>query len=83
MTYVLKFLGVMVSMGLLDMAWTCYFISIKESNAMAAGWWSSIVVALGAFVTVSYVGDPSLLCAAILGAFFGTAITVKMTKVKL
>jgi hypothetical protein len=76
MIYLLKFLGVMVSMILADVCWTYYFMKVSERKAIAAGIWGSSVLIFGAFTTINYVEDRTLLLAAILGSFIGTAGTV-------
>lgn len=78
--YVLQFLGVMLSTALADVCWTYYFLRVSEKRAVAAGWWSALVVAFGAVVTVSYIHDSTLLLAAIVGAFLGTSLTVRFNK---
>lgn len=80
--YVLQFLGVMLSTALADVCWTYYFLRVSEKRAIAAGWWSVLVVAFGAIVTVSYVHDSTLLLAAMAGAFLGTSLTVQFNKGK-
>lgn len=76
MTYALTFLSVMVSMILADICWTYYFIKISELKPVSAGFWGSAVLVFGAFTTMNYVEDKSLLVAAIIGSFIGTAGTV-------
>lgn len=75
--FILKFFLVMVSMILADIAWTYFFIKVDERRAIAAGIWSALIVAFGAFTTMNYVQDPRLFFAAVIGAFIGTAGTVK------
>lgn len=78
--YVLQFVAVMLSTALADVCWTYYFLRVSEHRALAAGWWSALVVAFGAVVTVSYVHDNTLLIAGIFGAFLGTSVTVWFNK---
>jgi hypothetical protein len=49
---------------------------------MAAGIWSALIIVASAFITTSYVADRSLVPAAVLGAFIGTAGTVYYKKKK-
>jgi hypothetical protein len=82
MTYILTFLGVMVAMIIADICWTYYFIKVEERKALAAGIWSSFIIISGSFITTSYVHDRSLVLAAVIGAFIGTAGTVYFKKKK-
>ena len=82
MTYTLTFLGVMVAMILADICWTYYFIKVEERKAISAGIWSSLIIVASSFITTSYVQDRSLVIAAVLGAFIGTAGTVYFKKKK-
>ena len=72
LAHVLVFFG----MVLADVAWTLYFIETGRGKALAAGFWSAAIVAISAFLTVSYVHDRMLVVPAVLGAFAGTAATV-------
>jgi hypothetical protein len=76
MAYILKFLLVMLAMIIADVCWTVYFIKVEERRAIASGIWSSLIIIASAFTTTSYVEDRSLIPAAVLGAFIGTAATV-------
>lgn len=76
MIYILKFLGVMVSMILVDICWTYYFMKVTERMAVQSGIWASLIIVFGAFTTISYIDDKTLLVAAIIGSFIGTTGTV-------
>lgn len=80
--FILKFLLVMVSMILADIAWTFYFIKVDERKSVSAGVWSALIMAFGAFTTINYVHDPRLFLAAIIGAFLGVYIAVEWKKKK-
>jgi hypothetical protein len=80
--YILKFLGVMVSMILADICWTYYFIKVEERKSLAAGIWSSLIIVFGMFSVINYVDDRSLTIAAIIGAFIGTYVAVEVKKRK-
>jgi hypothetical protein len=82
MSYILSFIGVMVAMIIADVCWTYYFIKVEERKAIAAGIWSSLIIVASSFITTSYVEDKSLITAAVLGAFIGTAGTVYFKKKK-
>ena len=59
-----------------DVCWTYYFIKVEERKAIAAGIWSALIIVASSFITTSYVEDRSLVPAAVIGAFIGTAGTV-------
>jgi hypothetical protein len=76
MEYIIKFILVVIAMIIADVCWTYYFIKVGENKAIAAGIWSALIIVASAFITTSYVEDKSLVPAAIVGAFIGTAGTV-------
>jgi len=82
MSYILSFIGVMVAMIIADVCWTYYFIKVEERKAISAGIWSSLIIVASSFITTSYVQDRSLVLAAVIGAFIGTAGTVYFKKKK-
>ncbi len=65
-----------------DVCWTFYFIKVEERKVIASGIWSSLIIIASAFITTSYVEDRSLVPAAVIGAFIGTAGTVWYKKKK-
>ncbi len=65
-----------------DVCWTFYFIKVEERKVIASGVWSSLIIIASAFITTSYVEDRSLVPAAVIGAFIGTAGTVWYKKKK-
>ena len=76
MEYIIKFILVVVAMIVADVCWTYYFIKVEERKAIAAGVWSALIIVASSFITTSYVEDRSLVPAAVIGAFIGTAGTV-------
>ena len=76
MSYVLVFLAVAAA----DVCWTHYFIETTNKHAVKAAAWSALIVALGAFTTVSYVHERGLIIAAVFGAFAGTWATIRFKK---
>jgi peptidoglycan biosynthesis protein MviN/MurJ (putative lipid II flippase) len=76
MEYIIKFILVVFAMIVADICWTYYFIKVEERKAIAAGIWSSLIIVASAFITTSYIEDKSLVPAAVIGAFIGTAGTV-------
>lgn len=72
----MKALGVFLAMVAVDFAWARYTQSITDDNPAKAAVWSGVIVALGAYATIAYVGDPYLVAPAILGAGVGTYAAV-------
>jgi peptidoglycan biosynthesis protein MviN/MurJ (putative lipid II flippase) len=82
MDYTIKFLVVMFAMILTDVCWTVYFMKVEERKSVSAGIWSALIMLAGGTVTMNYVEDKTLLIAALIGAFIGTAATVEYKRRK-
>lgn len=82
MDYAGKFALVMGLMILVDACWAKYTLAMQQKHPLQSGLWSVGIMLCGAFVTVNYVGDKTLIFAAALGAFIGTFATVKYTRDK-
>ena len=82
MQFEIKFILVMISMILADIAWTYYFIKVEERKSISAGVWASLILCFGAFTTINYVHDTRLFFAAVLGSFIGTYAAVEYKKRK-
>ena len=82
MTYIIKFILVTLAMIIADVCWTYYFLKVEERKVLASGVWSSLIIIASAFTTTNYIEDKSLIPAAVLGAFIGTAGTVWYKKKK-
>jgi len=80
MAFVAKFILVMLAMIVADICWAMYFIEIDKRRVYAAGIWSAVIIIASAFITTSYVEDKSMVPAAAIGAFIGTAATVYYKK---
>jgi hypothetical protein len=80
--YILKFAGVFAAMFLVDVCWTKYFIHIAKKDPLKSATWGALIMVFGAFTTINYVNDRTLLIAAILGGFCGTYYTVYREKKK-
>jgi drug/metabolite transporter (DMT)-like permease len=76
MAFAIKFILVMLAMIVADICWTMYFIEIDKRRVYAAGAWSAVIIIASAFITTSYIEDKSMVPAAAIGAFIGTAGTV-------
>jgi hypothetical protein len=82
-TYILKFLGVIISMFFVDVCWAKYFIYVGKHDPLKSAIWSSMIIIFGAFTTINYIGDRTLLFAAFIGGFIGTYFTVLREKNKI
>ena len=82
MSYPIQFILVILAMIIADVCWTYYFIKVEERKAIASGVWSALIIVASSFITTSYVEDKSLVPAAVMGAFIGTAGTVWFKKHK-
>lgn len=76
-SYAVTFIIVMVAVCIADVCWTMYFIETENRNAVKAGFWSASIMIVGAFTTTQYINDKSLIVAAAIGAFIGTAGIIK------
>jgi hypothetical protein len=74
--YLIKFIGVAISVALADVCWVKYFHGVEDGNPLKAGLWAVGLIVLGALSIEGYVSDSSLIIAAGIGAFIGTYITV-------
>ena len=81
--YVLKFIGVMIAIFITDICWAKYFIYVAKHKPLPAATWGSTILVFGAFVTIEYVHDKSLIIAAFIGGFMGTFLTVWRERAKL
>jgi hypothetical protein len=82
MSFILKFLFVMVAMIAADVCWTMYFIETEKRRPVPAGLWGAAIMLFGSLVTLNYVEDHRLLIAAAIGSFIGVAGTIEYKKRK-
>ena len=82
MTFILKFLFVMIAMIAADVCWTMYFIETEKRRSIHAGLWGAAIMLFGSVVTLNYVEDHRLLIAAAIGSFIGVAGTIEYKKRK-
>jgi uncharacterized membrane protein YfcA len=64
-------------MAVLDMVWAYYIMNTSKANAISASAYAAALFGLSGIVTIQIVDNPSLLPAAMLGAFVGTYIAIK------
>lgn len=65
-----------ILMFALDFIWAAYTNAITANRALKSSCYASVIVALNGIVTVSYVHEPKLIFAVLLGAFAGTFAAV-------
>lgn len=66
------FLAVVIS----DFVWAKYMAAVAAKSAMEAASWAVLVIALGAYLVVSYVEDKRMVAPACIGAFIGTYLAI-------
>lgn len=59
-----------------DFVWTRYIGSIASRDAVWSANWAVLVILLGAYTVISYVGDARLVLAAAVGAWIGTYLGI-------
>lgn len=75
--FVLRFIGVMITIALADMCWARYMIFVAEKKALPSAIWGTLIM-VGSIIGVrSYTTDDRMIAAVIIGGFFGTYFTVK------
>lgn len=81
MNSVLIWAAAFVVSSVVDVAWTRYFIETEKRNAVGAGIWSAGIMAFGLFNTSLFIDHRWVVgSACVLGGFFGTWITIKLSK---
>lgn len=77
---ILRGVAVFAAMVAVDYAWARYTVRMVEKKVVGAANWSVAIVGLGAFTTINYVNDKTMLIPAVLGAWVGTALAIKYDK---
>lgn len=63
-----------------DIFYTYYLAAIQERNAFASANWAVVVYVIASMLVIGYTSDHWLLIPAILGAWLGTYIGIKLKK---
>ena len=74
----MKYIGVFILLVVIDFAWSYYISSIKDGKPYQAAAWSSLMMAMQGLAAIGYTTEPLLLIPAILGAWVGTFLGVKL-----
>lgn len=76
----MKFMIAFVAMVVLDFVWVIYTRSIVEKHPFRASCTAALMQLLTAVVVLAYVAEPTAVAGAMLGAFSGTWIAMKVLK---
>lgn len=76
----LKHILVFFAAGVVDSIWALYIMACADKTPVKAALWGATVMAIGAFITITYVDDHSYLPTAIIGGTIGTYLTVRFKK---
>lgn len=76
----MMFLLVFVAMTALDFVYAEYTKAAADRRIWSASIYAAVLIALTSFVTSSYVNDAWLVAPAVLGAFFGTWLSIRFGK---
>jgi uncharacterized membrane protein YfcA len=76
--YVVTFLAVFVT----DLLYVYFVKSIQEDQPISAGLWSMVVTLTASIAVINYTEDQYALIPALLGAFAGTWVGMKIKKTK-
>lgn len=77
-----KFVLVMLSLGIINALWTWYIKFVNDGKAFQSAMIGESIFLIQAFTTISYVHDPRLIVAATIGGFVGTYLTIKFGRKK-
>jgi lipid-A-disaccharide synthase-like uncharacterized protein len=69
---VLKFIGVIFLMFILDAFWAQYIKHTTDLNSGKSASYATLIYLLGCLVTISYIEDHIMILAAAIGSFAGT-----------
>jgi hypothetical protein len=78
--FAIQFALVALAMALADWCWTKYMMHAAAHRAVRAATWSAAIIGVSAFSVTSYIADPRLIAAALLGAWVGTYYAVMHTR---
>lgn len=73
-----KALAVAVSVGIADVFWARYTQALADGRMAAAAASSAAIVGLGSVTIFAYVNDASMVVPAMIGAYLGTAVGMRV-----
>ena len=74
--YAITFLAIFV----LDVVYTQYLKNVNLNNPISASFWAMVCYAMNSFAIINFTEDKYLMIPAILGAFCGTYVGLKIKK---
>lgn len=78
--FILNCLLVFILMFICDVIWAAYFRFINDKQALPASICGVLIYLFGSLVTIKWMEDVRYLAPAMVGAFLGTYITVKVMR---
>jgi len=67
---------------LTDVVYTHYLKSVEKGHVIRASSWAAVVTFIGGVIFIEYTQNKLMIIPAVLGAFFGTIVGMKMKKNK-
>lgn len=74
--YITTFLAIFAT----DLLYVYFIKSVQNDNPIRAAWWSMVVTFTASVAVINYTEDHLALIPALIGAFFGTYIGMRMRK---
>lgn len=76
----LKALLIFAAVFCTDWLWASYIINTAKKNVTKSSVLSGLIVGIGAFTTITYVEDHTMIIPAVIGGMLGTVVGVKYNK---
>jgi uncharacterized membrane protein YfcA len=76
MTYIITFIAVFLT----DVLYVYFVRAIQDNQALQASFWSVVVTLTASITVINYTENHYALIPALLGAFFGTLLGMKLRK---
>ena len=76
MPFWLKFVTVAFDVALADLCWAMYVMATAACKPLVSGLWAVAIIFTGAYATIAFIQDYTMIFGSALGAFIGTTLTV-------
>ncbi len=76
MDYIITFIALFIT----DVINALYIRAINDNNTLLASWWATVVTLAASVAVINYTRDNTMLIPALLGAFAGTYVGMKLKK---
>lgn len=63
-----------------DWVWAWYIVYTAQKAPVRSALLSGVIMVVGAFITLAYLEDPTMLWVAVVGGMFGTYFSVRLSK---